>query len=220
MKQFLKILFPVLGAALLMWVLSVSINNNGGLYATFHGTSTVVSYNIFRLAALAAFVLMSFQIITGPYMHLWNKLYGKDSFYFFHSYEGIFVLVFALLHFGFIHLFMHLQSLSLTQFSALYREPYITFGPVVLALLAVTSITAIIAVLFLHQKPRRWWRYFHYANYVVYLLAFFHSMNVGSDLHQGSPLRPLWYIFFILFIFGFIYKRIIRVIQKRDEVTA
>src|SRR3989344_1221411 len=214
LKRILQIFFPVLGLAVLVFVLSVSIRGNGGIGATFSTDRLTLSYNLFRLAGLTAFTLVSFQIATGPYMHLWKKLYG-DRFYLFHSYEGLFVLLFALLHWGLIHLYMAFADLSISEFSFLYEKPYIYFGPIALILIGLTVSTAALAVFVQHKKSERWWRYIHYANYAVFLLVFFHSMRIGSDVARtGSPLKPLWWIFFALFVVGFFYRRVWRVREK------
>jgi predicted ferric reductase len=213
MKKFLQFLLPIVGFVVLVFVWVVSINNNGGLAGTFKVSVDQLTYNLVRLAGLTTFVLLSYQIITGTFMHLFNILYG-ENFYFFHSYAGILVLILASTHYALIHVFMSFFDFTIKTFSALYPSPYIIFGPIALFLLIITSTTAILAVLILKQKPKRWWRYFHYANYLVFLLVFFHSINLGTDLSKGGDLRPLWYTFFALFIMGIIYKRIIRTYQK------
>jgi predicted ferric reductase len=214
MKRLLQIIFPIIEIAVLVFVWSVSIRNNGGWQGTFIPDEHELTYNLIRLAGLTAFTLLSFQVITGTFMHLFNKVYG-ERFYFFHSYSGIFVLAFALTHFGLIHLYMSFYHYGILSFSALYPRPYIDFGPVGLGLLGITVPTAILAVLILHQKPKKWWRYFHYANYLVFLLIFFHSINIGTDLNTDNTLHPLWYVFFVLFVLGILYKRIFRVWQKK-----
>jgi predicted ferric reductase len=214
MKKLLQIILPLLGIGILAYVWSVSIGDNGGIAGTFNLPKEQLTYNLVRLAGLTAFTLVSFQVITGPFMHLFKKIYG-DNFYLFHAYSGLTVLLFALTHFTLIHLYMHYFGYTISSFSALYPRPYIDLGPIALVLLGMTVPTAALAVLILGQKPRHWWRYIHYANYAVFLLVFMHSTHIGTDVAgPDSKLKPLWYVFLVLFILGFIYKRFFRVWQK------
>lgn len=208
MKKLLQWLIPLGALTLLGFILSVSISNNGGLEATFSSADKLtLFYNLFKLAALTAFTLLSYQILTGPYMRLWEKLYG-DKFYLYHAWQGIFVLVFAVTHWLLIHVYMSIAGLSIPQFDALYEKPYIYFGPASLVLLAVTVITAILTVLLKWTKLEKiWW--VHWINYAIFFLVFFHSINLGTDVSApGSPLRPIWYIFFFGAIVGLVYRRV------------
>jgi predicted ferric reductase len=216
MKKLLQFIVPLIGLALLGYVLSVAIRNNGGWNDTFNVEYTALIYNLIRLAGLTTFVLISFQVITGTFMHLFNMLYDTKRFYFFHSYAGIVTLICAVTHWALVHLYMYHFNYSILEFSAMYNGPYIHFGPAALVLLGAAGVTAIVAVLILDQKAQRWWRYIHYANYLAFILVFIHSINIGSDV-QSQGLKPLWYFFFAMFVVGLIYKRVIRQIQKSQQ---
>lgn len=216
MKKILQFFVPIVGLSIVAYVVHTSIAHNGGWAGTWVSDESERSYNLIRLAGLTTFVLLSFQIITGTFMHLFNMLYSK-RFYFFHSYSGILVLILASTHYALSHLYMHLNNLTIFTFTDLYPKPFVTLGPIALTLLFFAGIPAVIAVLILNQKPARWWRYFHYANYLVFILVFIHSLNIGTDVSGSSQLKTLWWTFFILFIAGTIYKRIIRPIQKKAE---
>jgi predicted ferric reductase len=218
MKKFFQISLPIIAIGILYYVWSVAIGNNGGWQETFNVAKEQRTYNLIRLAGLTTFVLISFQVITGTFMHLFNELYNTKRFYLFHSYTGIVALTTAVTHWGLVHLYMYFHKYSILEFSAFYNGPYIHFGPVALVLLGVSGVTAIVAVLILGQKPKRWWRYIHYANYLAFILVFIHSMKIGSDVMTNS-LKPLWWVFFVLFIAGLIYKRVIRVYQKSHEIA-
>src|SRR6266498_678574 len=116
MKRFLRFLFPALALGILIFVWSVSISNNGGIAATFQTTSiSILVYNLFKLAGLTAFTLVALQVLTGPYMHLWEKLYGP-KFYRYHGYQGIFALLFAITHWFLITLYLKLIHVGVLQF--------------------------------------------------------------------------------------------------------
>ncbi len=215
MKKLTQVLLPCIGLILLGYIISVSIGNNGGLAETFNSADKqTLFYNLYKLAGLAAFTLLSYQIITGPFMRLWEKLYGP-KFYLFHAWQGIFVLVFAVTHWLLIHVYMSLAGLSVPEFDALYQAPYVYFGPIALILIAVTVITAVLTVLFKWTKLEKiWW--VHWLNYAIFFLVFFHSLKIGSDVSASdSSLRPIWYTFFVFAVVGLVYRRFFVPFQKK-----
>ncbi len=221
MKRLLQIFFPLAGVVLLGYILSVSIGNNGGIAETFNSSDKqVLFYNLFKLAGLTAFTLLSYQIITGPFMRLWEKIYG-DRFYLFHAWQGIFVLVFAVTHWILIHVYMSFSNLSIPEFDALYEKPFIYFGPIALILIFVTVVTAVLTVLLKWTKLEKiWW--VHWINYIVFFMIFSHSLKIGSDIaYAESPLRPIWYAFFVVAVTGLLYRRVyVAFLKQTDEKSS
>lgn len=208
-------IMPILIAiGLLIFVWSVPIENSGG-WATFWSTvePSGFTYRLFQLAGLTAFTLISFQVATGPYMKLWERLYGS-GFYKFHAIEGLSVLLFALLHPLLLGVYLLMEKIDYRAFASGY--PFqLYFGPLALTLLLVTIPSAAATILWSRPQFRRNWHWIHLANYLVFLLIFLHSLSIGSDVSPpDSRLRPLWWTFFALWVAGLVYRRIIRVQQE------
>lgn len=217
MQTILKIFFPLLALGLLVFTWSVSIQANGGLAATFLPSDpTRLTYNLFRLAGLTAFSLVSFQILTGPFMKLWERLYGPN-FYRFHAWEGVAALILALTHPSLMLLYLAYKGLSLKEYIA--TQPYqYYFGPIALTLLLITVSTAFATIILHSPRFAKTWHWFHLANYAVFLLVFFHSLAIGTDVAPAmSPLRPLWNLYFVGLVFGLVYRRVIRLIQEKNQ---
>lgn len=215
MKRFFQIAVPTVAIAVLMWVWSVSISNNGGWSGTFSpGSVDQLSYNLFKLAGLTAFILVAFQILTGPWMPVWEKLYGTN-FYRFHGYEGLVAFLFAVSHWLLIQFYLRLVGMSVPEFNAAYPLPeflFFYFGPLALVLMTFTVGTALVAVLMNRPRFQRSWRWLHYLNYLVFVLVFLHSRTVGSDVAAGSPLRVLWWGILAGMVAGLFY-RVVRYIR-------
>lgn len=217
MRLIYKSFLPLILLAVLGFVWSVPITNAGG-WADFFATSdpAALYFHLFQLAGLTAFTLIAFQILTGPYMKLWETVYGKN-FYKFHAYEGLFASLFALLHPSLLLISLWLSDVSYWEFMQGYPKT-IYFGPAALFLLIITVSTAASAVLLNQPRFQGWWHRLHLANYLVFLFVFIHSLLNGSDLlRPDSPLRPLWWIFFVAMLVGFIYRRIIRPRTEGDS---
>lgn len=216
MRRISQLLLPLAALLILSYVWSVALTANGGWAATFANTDpAVTAYNLFRLAGLTTFTLVSFQIATGPYMKLWEQLYGP-SFYRFHAYEGLFVLFFATLHPSLLLVYVYLSRIPYLEFVHSYPPQYY-LGPIAWLIVVVTVSTAATTILWNSQKFARWWHVIHLANYLVFALGFFHSLAVGSDVADpASPLRPLWYTFAVLAVGGLLYRRVYRVINEKN----
>jgi len=84
---------------------------------------------------------------------------------------------------------------SKTSLSSFTRDmPFqFYFGPLSLLLMLVTVSTAGLAVILKRPRFKKGWHAIHLANYAAFILAFFHSVTIGTDLTSPrSPLRPLW----------------------------
>ena len=206
-KQVLRILFPAMAVLVALFEWSYSVRANGGLDATFSPANpAALFYRLSRLAALAAFSLVAFQILTGPCMKLWEALYGA-GFYRFHACEGLLALLTVLLHPSLLFMSLAYSKTSLSSFTR--DMPFqFYFGPLALLLMLVTVSTAGLAVILKRPRFKKGWHAIHLANYAAFILAFFHSVTIGTDLTSPrSPLRPLWVLFFIAMVTGFFYRR-------------
>ena len=206
-KHALRILFPTIAILIVLFEWSFSVRANGGLAATFSpGNPAALFYKLFRLAGLAAFTLVTFQVLTGPSMKFWQALYGT-GFYRFHAYEGLLALLIGLLHPGLLLLSLACSKTSLSRFTQ--NIPFqFYFGPLALLLMLVTVSTAWLTVILERPRFEKGWHAIHLANYAVFILAFLHSVTIGTDLTSPkNPLRPMWVLFFIAMIMGFLYRR-------------
>ena len=148
-------------------------------------------------------------------MQFWTWLYGP-AFYRIHGFMGVFALAFSILHPVILYWALIASGIGIIEFSKSYGAAYY-LGPAALLLMIVTVSTAASAV-FLH-KPlfQKHWRWIHYANYIIFLLVFIHSLRIGSDVAPAdSPLRPVWWLFFLGMIAGLVYRRVYLVFQARQ----
>ena len=211
-------LLPILVAlAVLAFVWSVPLRAAGG-WSSFWDTSqpSDLTFRLFQLAGLTAFTLVSLQVATGPFMKLWERLYGP-GFYKFHAIQGLSVLLFALLHPILLGTYLVMEQIDYREFAAQYPWQ-ISLGPIVLALLLVTVPPAASSILWNKPFYRRRWHWIHLANYLVFLLAFVHSLGVGTDVSApSSQLRPLWWGFFAIWVAGGLYRRVFRVMKEKTH---
>ena len=207
LKHVLRIVFPVLAILVVLFEWSCSVRANGGLAATFSPeVPAALFYKLSRLAALAAFTLVAFQTLTGPYMKFWEALYGT-GFYRFHAYEGLLALLTVLLHPSLLSISLAYSKTSLSSFTR--NIPFqFYFGPLALLLMLMTVSTAGLAVILNRPRCKKVWHVIHFANYAAFILAFFHSVTIGADLTSPrSPLLDIWVLFFIFMVMGFLYRR-------------
>ncbi len=206
-KRILRILFPAIAVVILLSEWSLSLRAGPGVAeALSTWNPAALSYRLFRLAGLTAFTLMAFQILTGPYMRLWESLYGAD-FYRFHAHEGLLALLLALLHPSLLLISLAYSKTPLSRF-AQGAPLQFYFGPLALLVMLVTASTAGLAVILNRPRFKRVWHAIHLANYAAFILVFFHSVAIGADLTSPrSPLRPVWTLFVVLLAIGFLYRR-------------
>lgn len=142
---------------------------------------------LFPLLGLYAFTLTGLQVIIGSNLRrLQPFLPGLIRF---HRFQGMFALLFALLH-PLIIVLAYGPSATLTyQFVSPEFRSYVTLGVLALGLMLVTVTTAVMA--WRLQKFTKVWRLIHLANYAVFILAWIHSWFIGSDI-QTSPLKYVW----------------------------
>jgi len=189
MKHVLRILFPTIAILLILFEWSFSVRANGGLAAAFSpGNPAALFYKLFRLAGLAAFTLVAFQVLTGPYMKFWETLYGT-RFYRFHAYEGLLALLIAFLHPSLLFI-----SLSTSTSDHL---PYFLCSRPCRPPGSPCSWTD-------HDSRGAGTRFTSRTTR--------HSSSPSCTASQSvliSPLprRPIWVLFFIAMVMGFVYRR-------------
>lgn len=215
MKAIVKLIPPLLALGILVDVWLTFFAMNGGLADLTRDPATA-AFAAFRLAGLTAFTLLGFQVLTGPTMKLWERLYGPN-FYRFHAYQGLFTLLFALLHPTLLLIYLWLDKIGYFTFAGSYPYQYY-FGPLALFLMLVTVGTAAWTILFNKPRFQKSWHWIHLLNYLVFVLVFFHSLTIGTDVASPtSQLRPLWWFFAIGWLLGLLYRRIFRVVKERTH---
>lgn len=214
MKQVWQLFFPILGLMILALVWSTPITNSGGWQQFWDGSdAALLTYRIFQLLGLTAFTLITFQIILGAGMQLWERLYGP-RFWIFHRYEGIFALLLALLHPLVLGRSLTLQGSSISQFIGSHPQfNFILLGELGLFLLLVTVSTAYLALVLKQPSMKRVWHTLHLANYIIFALIWIHSWNVGSDPRTGL-LPTIYWIFAGLVVLAFLYRRVYRPVKE------
>ncbi len=159
---------------------------------------------IFPVFGLIAFSLVSFQVIIGPNIKILKRIFPK--IYTFHRLEGLFALLFAVIHPLIILLVYGVANeLWQHQFVAPSLRGYIWFGEAALALMLVTVTTAFGA--WKLSKFNISWRWLHYLNYAVFISAWAHSWFIGSDV-KTTGLKYIW-IFYLAAGVGSLLVRIL-----------
>ena len=182
----LKIGFPLLYGILFLWPGYVFFSHSGRVIFSPGTTFVQLNLRLFSLVGLYAFWSVWAQLIIGSNMR-WLRprlpwLYG------FHRKEGVFALIFSVLH-----PLMLLIGSGLDQFIGFFSVSnkfyiYIWMGLVQLLLLGVTGLTELFMKL---PWLRTRWRTIHYLNYMVFVLVWLHSWNLGSYVRSTS-LRFFW----------------------------
>lgn len=142
---------------------------------------------LFPLFGLYAFTLTWLQLLIGSSNPTFKKLW--PNFFRFHRAQGLFTLLFALLHPLLLIVGFSFMTYWTYGFVSPSLRPLIYLGQSALALLLLTVVCAL-----LMKRPwmRPLWKKVHYANYAVFTLAWFHGWFVGSDTQ--TSLRWFWFL--------------------------
>lgn len=205
--------FVIIELVLISAVVYAFFSSRGGL-SFFSGIDiNTFSLRLAPLFGLLAFLLVWTQIIIGPHIRIWLKVFPRILRY--HRFEGIFAFIFACLHPLLMLVAVGISNYLSFSFVSKDLVIYAILGEVQFVLLIVTVLTAL-----LRNRPWliRRWRIIHYLNYVIFVSAFIHSIHLGSDL-QGGFLRTLWIFFGITGICS-IGLRIWRAIRQHRIKTA
>ncbi len=191
MDRMLRWIFPLIGAAALMFPAYFFFSARGGFTFLDGVTLQDASALLFPLMGLYAFIFVWLQLMLGSQMALWRRLYPRVEL--FHRTEGLFALVFICLH-----PFMRYIGLGLSPIQYLTAQTvpselvlYLWLGYFQITLL-LTTITA--ALLRKTKFLRNQWRKFHVFNYVAFFSVLIHGWFLGSDV-QATGLRWLWIFF-------------------------
>jgi len=185
----LRVLLPLVFAAALVIPALAFFSNRGGTGFLAGLDLPTFSILMFPLVGLYAFTLLWVQFMLGSSLYPLRAVFPWIET--FHRTEGVFVLLFALLHPTLVLLGVgSLAEYFKTDFVADALVPWVWVGEVQLTLLCITVATAILRKT---KRLRTRWHYIHYANYIVFGLAWLHSWNLGTDVQ--SSLAWLWYCY-------------------------
>jgi predicted ferric reductase len=158
-------------------------------------------YDLGRLCALAAFVLIFFQYLLSARVKWIERGIGLDRMLMLHKRSGLVVLGLVIGHPVLMALGERLQGFS---------SPFHFFKVLGLVTLLVLVLSAGAALLYERLKLKyETWKNLHKAGYALYPLAFVHSFLIGGTVQQG-PVRILWIVLLILFAFILCHKALRR----------
>lgn len=156
------------------------------------------SRRLFPLVGLYAFFLVWLQVMMGSNRR-WLRSFFPNIIR-FHRIEGVFALLFALTHPTLLIFGYGLDAYLKDAFVTRDRVLFVWFGRVALFLIVLTAGSALLQRI---SWLRTRWRMIHYLNFFVFILVWFHSWNLGSDV-QSSGLRYLWYFYGLTFVLSVI----------------
>lgn len=163
--------------------------NRGGLAFLEGAGFQTANRLLFPLLGLYAFFFTWSQVMIGS-----NRSWLQTLFPWiltFHRRQGIFALLFALLHPLLLINGIGFADYLRDRFVAPEQALFVWFGRVALLLLVITAGSALLMRL---SWFRSRWRVIHYANYVIFALVWVHSWVLGTDT-QTFALRTLWVFF-------------------------
>lgn len=213
----LKVIIPSLFLIVFLIPGYVFFKANPDFFALLLSTSPndpAIYLSIFKLFGLYAFVLLWAQIITGPFTKPLSRIYGPAKVLRWHKTQGIFTFLLSTLHPILFHIGMFFTTNNMfgffTDLEVYLNSPTFAwtahFGPFAWMLMILTVATAILRD---HPLIFKHWRKIHMLNYVIFILAFVHSFNIGSDT-QTEPLRSLYLFFGLSFLFSVLYRIVYR----------
>jgi predicted ferric reductase len=217
MIQLLKFLIPTVFLIIFLIPGFVFFRANPDFFSMLTATplnDPAIYLTAFKLFGLYAFVFLWAQIIVGPFTKPLSRLYGPAKVLRWHRSQGIFTFLLATLHPILFHFGMFLVTGNAFGFfsdlETYFNSPTFLwvahFGPFAWMLMILTIATAI-----LRDHPLIWkhWHKIHMLNYIVFILAFLHSFNFGSDT-QLEPLKSLYYFFGATFLISVSYRIVYR----------
>jgi DMSO/TMAO reductase YedYZ heme-binding membrane subunit len=169
-------------------------DRNGTTFLTgVHGKAVLQAF--FPLVGLYAFTFVTAQVLIATNLWWLTRLWPGIIRY--HRAQGVFALLFAVLHPLFILVGFGLASLlSSSGFVRPGLGGWLIPAYTALAILAFTVVTALLA-----WSGRRvsWWRSVHRLNYLVFALVWVHSWFIGTDT-PTHLLRVVWMTYLVLVI--------------------
>lgn len=199
---------------LLLLLIFYAVIQNSISLKIFGNNPVFILTAIQRVTALWAFIMLTFQIVTGARMTKLTERFGGWVFK-YHTWEGR-------IAYGFI--FIHLISLLLVNYISKHildpfyvfsdfcllcetkTELFYTFGRIAFWLFTAAVIAAVV-------RTRPWWRQnwrnFHILNYLAFFLILIHAKNIGTDIHS-----PIIYPIFILGSIAVFLTTIQRIVRR------
>jgi hypothetical protein len=174
------------------------------LFARYSTASTLsddgLLLTLFPYLGLIAFVLMWLHVV-GSVFQTW--LERHINFQAFTDYSSIIVLICIVLHP--LLLFLHLGLNRLGDVFLYGPALYIWLGIIAWCTLIIYDIGKLAKFLARSQFFYRHWNKILLISTIGFLIAFFHSLGLGSDLQSFGPLRLLWIFYGITGILATIY---------------
>lgn len=188
--RFFRLVLPFVWLVILILPGYVFFSSRAGLAFLEGADFGSASRRLFPLVGLYAFTLVWSQVVLGSGMNLWRKVYPKIEGY--HRKQGVFTLLFAITH----PTLLLIGVGPTAYFTRTYVAPelmlFVWFGYVQLFLLILTALAALLRKKIAWLRAR--WRVIHVLNYLVFILVWFHSWFLGSDV-QPTNLKYLWWFF-------------------------
>lgn len=205
----------------LFWIIVYAIVIYYGIKGFNLSDNIMTTFSFFRLVGLLAFTTLAFQISTGAFRSILNKIFNPIKLYKFHNVTGGIAFLLALTHpILFIIANYMIKTLDFSYFIPLYitndfYRTALSFGPTALYLLFLSVGAAVL------RKKIKNWIWFHRLNFIIFILVFIHSFNVGTDLAKYAFLKAIWILLFIIVIFGLLYKiKLMIKNRKRTKVES
>jgi LPXTG-motif cell wall-anchored protein len=164
--------------------------SNTGLPKTGNITS-----NLFPVFGIIAFVLLWLHSMCGVFEPWLRRHIAFDEFI---HYTSIMILVSIILH---PLLFLVSMSFNINDIFSVYDANYIRLGIIGWFLLITYDVGK---ALKRYDFFVRHWQSILLISTIGFLLTFFHSLGIGSDL-QENPLRAIWIFYGVTAIAGTIY---------------
>lgn len=167
----------------------IFFKDRGGLGFLSGANPQVRLQLLFPLLGLYAFTFVTFQILITTNLRWLSRLWPSVIRY--HRAQGIFALLFALLHPLFILVGFGLVSYLHYRFVAPAVHLWVLPAELALTILVLTVVTALLAW---HGRNLPWWRHVHKLNYLVFILVWSHSWFIGTDT-PVPLLRVVWIMY-------------------------
>ncbi len=171
-----------------------------------------LAYALFPLLGLYAFSMLWLQFVMGSARDVLTKVFPKVLK--FHINQGPFVLLFALLHPIALMIGVGLDSYLSMFYIPDEMKRYVYLGIVALLFMILAVAAAVFRKSSWLQKR---WLYIHYLNYLVFVFAWLHSRNLGTDT-QVAPFKELWLFYGVTAIVA-ILLRLRRMIVERKRLA-
>lgn len=205
----LRWLLLIVYAAIFAYIVSSFFSLRGGLAFLEGADLKTANRLLFPLAGLIAYFLVWGQVMIGSNLDWVRKhLPGIETF---HRRQGVFALLFALLHPTLLLWGVGFEVFMRGDFVDPALSLFVWFGRVALLLIVLTAGTALLRRT---RWFRRLWRRLHYLNYVIFILVSIHSLNLGTDVR--SSLKILWGLFILSFLVSAL-ARIWRAVRFRTR---